>query len=161
MLAIGVGAVRRADQGRRHQAGQFQFPHSRRGPWVILMAAVFTGNAGVFCWWSYVSTVAAEGRRMGVFPGAPADGACRLSAWSSAVLLGGRLTDHVEACRAAAGQSVRPSATPRLVAGVLIAPGNHADHRSADVPGSPSHCSSTSVSTAAADGRRPARAAAS
>ena len=27
---------------------------TRRGPWVIL-AAVFTGNAGVFCWWSYIS----------------------------------------------------------------------------------------------------------
>ena len=34
-------------------AGQFKFL-TRRGPWVIL-AAVFTGNAGVFCWWSYVS----------------------------------------------------------------------------------------------------------
>ncbi|MBW3089578.1 MFS transporter [Bifidobacterium miconisargentati] len=34
-------------------AGQFRFL-TRRGPWVIL-AAVFTGNAGVFCWWSYVS----------------------------------------------------------------------------------------------------------
>ena len=33
--------------------GQFRFLR-RRGPWVIL-AAVFTGNAGVFCWWSYVS----------------------------------------------------------------------------------------------------------
>ena len=34
-------------------AGQFKFL-THRGPWVIL-AAVFTGNAGVFCWWSYVS----------------------------------------------------------------------------------------------------------
>ncbi|NMN00215.1 major facilitator superfamily protein [Bifidobacterium sp. DSM 109958] len=34
-------------------AGQFRFL-TRSGPWVIL-AAVFTGNAGVFCWWSYVS----------------------------------------------------------------------------------------------------------
>ena len=34
-------------------AGQFKFL-TRRGPWVIL-AAVFTGNAGVFCWWSYIS----------------------------------------------------------------------------------------------------------
>lgn len=34
-------------------AGQFKFL-TRRGPWAIL-AAVFTGNAGVFCWWSYIS----------------------------------------------------------------------------------------------------------
>lgn len=34
-------------------AGQFRFL-KRRGPWVIL-AAVFVGNTGVFCWWSYVS----------------------------------------------------------------------------------------------------------
>ncbi|BDR52528.1 hypothetical protein KIM372_04350 [Bombiscardovia nodaiensis] len=33
--------------------GQFRFL-KRRGPWVILLA-VFTGNAGIFCWWSYVS----------------------------------------------------------------------------------------------------------
>ena len=34
-------------------AGQFQFLR-KRGPWMIL-AAVFLGNGGVFCWWSYVS----------------------------------------------------------------------------------------------------------
>ncbi|MBW3087658.1 MFS transporter [Bifidobacterium sp. 82T24] len=34
-------------------AGQFAFLR-RRGPWLIL-AAVFLGNGGVFCWWSYVS----------------------------------------------------------------------------------------------------------
>ncbi|MCI1660425.1 MFS transporter [Bifidobacterium psychraerophilum] len=34
-------------------AGQFRFLR-RRGPWLIL-GAVFLGNAGVFCWWSYVS----------------------------------------------------------------------------------------------------------
>ncbi|PLS30655.1 MFS transporter [Bifidobacterium margollesii] len=34
-------------------AGQFQFL-KKRGPWMIL-AAVFLGNGGVFCWWSYVS----------------------------------------------------------------------------------------------------------
>ncbi|BDR55089.1 MFS transporter [Bombiscardovia apis] len=33
--------------------GQFHFL-KRRGPWAILLA-VFTGNAGIFCWWSYVS----------------------------------------------------------------------------------------------------------
>ena len=34
-------------------AGQFRFLR-KPGPWLIL-GAVFTGNAGVFCWWSYVS----------------------------------------------------------------------------------------------------------
>ncbi|MBT1177348.1 MFS transporter [Bifidobacterium callimiconis] len=34
-------------------AGQFEFLR-KRGPWLIL-AAVFLGNSGVFCWWSYVS----------------------------------------------------------------------------------------------------------
>ncbi|OXN01142.1 arabinose efflux permease [Bifidobacterium vansinderenii] len=34
-------------------AGQFEFL-KKRGPWLIL-AAVFLGNSGVFCWWSYVS----------------------------------------------------------------------------------------------------------
>lgn len=33
--------------------GQFKFL-SKPGPWFILIA-VFTGNAGIFCWWSYVS----------------------------------------------------------------------------------------------------------
>ncbi len=34
-------------------AGQFKFL-GRPGPWVVL-AAVFLGNTGIFCWWSYVS----------------------------------------------------------------------------------------------------------
>ncbi|MCH4161220.1 MAG: MFS transporter [Bifidobacterium sp.] len=34
-------------------AGQFKFLR-RRGPWFIL-GAVFVGNTGIFCWWSYVS----------------------------------------------------------------------------------------------------------
>jgi DHA1 family arabinose polymer transporter-like MFS transporter len=34
-------------------AGQFTFLR-RRGPWFIL-GAVFVGNTGIFCWWSYVS----------------------------------------------------------------------------------------------------------
>ena len=33
--------------------GQFKFL-AKPGPWLVL-GAVFTGNAGVFCWWSYVS----------------------------------------------------------------------------------------------------------
>ncbi len=93
-------------------AGQFKFL-TRRGPWVIL-AAVFTGNAGVFCWWSYVSPLAAENRRMVVFPGADADDACRLwyghrrSAWRSS-------DRPLEACRRGRNRSVH--LLPRLVAG--------------------------------------------
>lgn len=34
-------------------AGQFRFL-SKPGPWLIL-GAVFLGNSGIFCWWSYVS----------------------------------------------------------------------------------------------------------
>lgn len=34
-------------------AGQFKFL-GRPGPWVVL-GAVFLGNTGIFCWWSYVS----------------------------------------------------------------------------------------------------------
>ncbi len=34
-------------------AGQFRFL-GRPGPWVVL-GAVFLGNTGIFCWWSYVS----------------------------------------------------------------------------------------------------------
>lgn len=34
-------------------AGQFKFL-STPGPWLVLFA-VFTGNVGIFCWWSYVS----------------------------------------------------------------------------------------------------------
>lgn len=33
--------------------GQFKFL-TKPGPWLVLIA-VFVGNAGVFCWWSYVS----------------------------------------------------------------------------------------------------------
>ena len=34
-------------------AGQFKFL-AKPGPWLVL-GAVFVGNSGVFCWWSYVS----------------------------------------------------------------------------------------------------------
>lgn len=34
-------------------AGQFRFL-AKPGPWLVL-GAVFVGNSGVFCWWSYVS----------------------------------------------------------------------------------------------------------
>ena len=34
-------------------AGQFRFL-GKPGPWIVL-GAVFLGNTGIFCWWSYVS----------------------------------------------------------------------------------------------------------
>lgn len=43
-----IGAV--ADAGL---AGQFRFL-GKPGPWIVL-GAVFLGNTGIFCWWSYVS----------------------------------------------------------------------------------------------------------
>ena len=33
--------------------GQFAFLR-KPGPWMVLVA-VFVGNVGIFCWWSYVS----------------------------------------------------------------------------------------------------------
>ena len=93
-------------------AGQFRFLR-KPGPWLIL-GAVFTGNAGVFCWWSYVSPWLQKNRRMVVFPGADADDACRLwyghrrSAWRSS-------DRPLEACRRGRNRSVH--LLPRLVAG--------------------------------------------
>lgn len=49
-------------------AGQFRFLR-KPGPWMVLIA-VFTGNAGIFCWWSYVSPWLTEvgGYASGVVP---------------------------------------------------------------------------------------------
>ena len=49
-------------------AGQFRFL-KKPGPWMVLIA-VFTGNAGIFCWWSYVSPWLTEvgGYASGVVP---------------------------------------------------------------------------------------------
>ena len=44
-------------------AGQFRFLR-KPGPWLIL-GAVFTGNAGVFCWWSYVWRITDNWRHAG------------------------------------------------------------------------------------------------
>lgn len=43
----------RAYLPRTSLTGQFAFL-GRPGPWIVL-AAVFAGNTGLFCWWSYVS----------------------------------------------------------------------------------------------------------
>ena len=72
-------------------AGQFKFL-TRRGPWVIL-AAVFTGNAGVFCWWSYVSPWL---QKTGGWSSSLVPMLMMLAGFGMVIggLLGGRLTDH-------------------------------------------------------------------
>ena len=99
-------------------AGQFKFL-TRRGPWVIL-AAVFTGNAGVFCWWSYVSPWL---QKTGGWSSSLVPMLMMLAGFGMVIggLLGGRLTDHWRHAGAAAiGQSI--SCLGLLL--VLITPGN-------------------------------------
>ena len=99
-------------------AGQLKFL-TRRGPWVIL-AAVFTGNAGVFCWWSYVSPWL---QKTGGWSSSLVPMLMMLAGFGMVIggLLGGRLTDHWRHAGAAAiGQSI--SCLGLLL--VLITPGN-------------------------------------
>ena len=100
--------------------GQFRFLR-RRGPWVIL-AAVFTGNAGVFCWWSYVSPWLQKtgGWSAGLVPLM-----MMLAGFGMVVggIIGGRITDRWRhAGTAALGQAI--SCVGLLM--VLLVPGNHA-----------------------------------
>ncbi|TPF94952.1 MFS transporter [Bifidobacterium sp. UTBIF-78] len=85
-------------------AGQFRFL-TRRGPWVIL-AAVFTGNAGVFCWWSYVSPWL---QKSGDWSASLVPLLMMLAGFGMVVggLVGGRITDRWRhAGTAALGQAV-------------------------------------------------------
>ncbi|OZG61391.1 MFS transporter [Bifidobacterium myosotis] len=85
-------------------AGQFRFL-TRRGPWVIL-AAVFTGNAGVFCWWSYVSPWL---QKSGGWSASLVPLLMMLAGFGMVVggLVGGRITDRWRhAGTAALGQAV-------------------------------------------------------
>ncbi|KAA8816221.1 MFS transporter [Bifidobacterium callitrichos] len=98
--------------------GQFRFLR-RRGPWVIL-AAVFTGNAGVFCWWSYVSPWLQKtgGWSAGLVPLM-----MMLAGFGMVVggIIGGRITDNWRhAGTAALGQAI--SCAGLLM--VLLVPGN-------------------------------------
>ena len=98
--------------------GQFRFL-TRRGPWVIL-AAVFTGNAGVFCWWSYVSPWL---QQTGGWSSAMVPLLMMLAGFGMVVggLVGGRVTDRWRpAGTAAIGQAV--SCCGLLM--VLVLPGN-------------------------------------
>ncbi|MBT1163393.1 MFS transporter [Bifidobacterium felsineum] len=100
-------------------AGQFKFL-TRRGPWVIL-AAVFTGNTGVFCWWSYVSPWL---QKTGGWASAFVPFLMMLAGFGMVVggLIGGRITDRWRhAGTAALGQTI--SGIGLLM--VLLLPGNH------------------------------------
>ena len=85
-------------------AGQFRFL-KKPGPWMVLIA-VFTGNAGIFCWWSYVSPWLTEvgGYASGVVPLL-----MMLAGFGMVVggLVGGRICDRWRhAGTAALGQAV-------------------------------------------------------
>lgn len=99
--------------------GQFRFLR-RRGPWAIL-AAVFTGNAGVFCWWSYVSPWL---QKTGGWSSTLVPFLMMLAGFGMVVggIIGGRITDNWRhAGTAALGQFI--SLLGLLM--VLVAPGNH------------------------------------
>lgn len=99
-------------------AGQFRFL-TRRGPWVIL-AAVFTGNAGVFCWWSYVSPWL---QKTGGWPANLVPMLMMLAGFGMVVggQIGGKITDRWRhAGTAAVGQAI--SCIGLLM--VLALPGN-------------------------------------
>lgn len=100
-------------------AGQFRFL-ARRGPWVIL-AAVFVGNTGVFCWWSYVSKWL---QTVGGWPSALVPAMMVLAGFGMVMggLLGGRITDL---WRAAGTASIGQAFSLIGLALVFLLPGNH------------------------------------
>ncbi|WEV72051.1 MFS transporter [Bifidobacterium sp. ESL0790] len=71
--------------------GQFRFL-GKPGPWLIL-AAVFTGNTGIFSWWSYVSPWL---QRVGGYSSGMVPLLMMLAGFAMVVggLAGGQLTDH-------------------------------------------------------------------
>ena len=98
--------------------GQFRFL-THPGPWLILLA-VFFGNSGIFCWWSYVSPWL---QKTGGWSSSLVPMLMMLAGFGMVIggLLGGRLTDHWRHAGAAAiGQSI--SCLGLLL--VLITPGN-------------------------------------
>ena len=98
--------------------GQFRFL-THPGPWLILLA-VFFGNSGIFCWWSYVSPWL---QKTGGWSSSLMPMLMMLAGFGMVIggLLGGRLTDHWRHAGAAAiGQSI--SCLGLLL--VLITPGN-------------------------------------
>lgn len=84
--------------------GQFRFLRSS-GPWMILIA-VFLGNAGIFCWWSYVSPWL---QKVGGWAPAMIPLMMMLAGFGMVVggLIGGRITDRWHpAATAALGQAI-------------------------------------------------------
>lgn len=85
-------------------AGQFRFL-TKPGPWCIL-TAVFVGNAGIFCWWSYVSPWLIH---VGGYAKASVSAMMMLAGLGMVVggIAGGRLTDRWRTAGAAAvGQAI-------------------------------------------------------
>ena len=103
--------------------GQFRFL-THPGPWLILLA-VFFGNWGIFCWWSYVSPWL---QKTGGWSSSLVPILMMLAGFGMVIgcLLGGRLTDHWRHAGAAAiGQSISCLALCGLLL-VFLLPGNHA-----------------------------------
>ncbi|WEV59493.1 MFS transporter [Bifidobacterium sp. ESL0728] len=71
--------------------GQFKFL-TKPGPWLILIA-VFTGNAGIFTWWSYVSPWL---QKVGGYSAGSVPLLMMLAGFAMVIggLAGGHLTDH-------------------------------------------------------------------
>ncbi|MFT8705203.1 MFS transporter [Bifidobacterium aquikefiricola] len=71
--------------------GQFAFLR-RRAPWLIL-GAVFFGNAGIFCWWSYVSPWL---MKVGGYDSASIPTMMMLAGFGMVIggLVGGNIADH-------------------------------------------------------------------
>ena len=71
--------------------GQFRFLR-QPGPWMVLIA-VFVGNTGIFCWWSYVSPWL---QKVGGWPNNTISALMMLAGFGMVVggLLGGRIADR-------------------------------------------------------------------
>lgn len=71
--------------------GQFKFL-TKPGPWILLIA-VFTGNTGIFSWWSYVSPWL---QHVSGYPSGSVPLLMMLAGFAMVVgsLAGGQLTDH-------------------------------------------------------------------
>ncbi|MCH9275527.1 MFS transporter [Bifidobacterium amazonense] len=101
-------------------AGQFRFL-AKPGPWLVL-GAVFVGNSGVFCWWSYVSPWL---QKTGGYDSRLIPLLMMLAGFGMVVggLAGGHLADRwLHSVTAAVGQSI--SAVGLLL--VFVTPGNPA-----------------------------------
>ncbi|MBW3092334.1 MFS transporter [Bifidobacterium sp. 82T10] len=99
-------------------AGQFRFL-AKPGPWLVL-GAVFVGNSGVFCWWSYVSPWL---QKTGGYDSRLIPLLMMLAGFGMVVggLAGGHLADRwLHSVTAAVGQSI--SAVGLLL--VFMVPGN-------------------------------------